>query len=199
MATLRIGDPLDKNTDVRAISSRCNSRGSSSSWRQERRRAERYSAPCPLPAKGYWFAPTFFTGVAQSSRIAREEIFGPVLSILTFRTPEEAIEKANSTMYGLSAGIWTDKGAKIFWMAQRLKAGVIWGNTYSKFDASSPFEWLQGERLRARGRAAGLARRTRRSREQQQQAQHDDGDACERARQAHRMALGDDEPRDRAA
>ena len=140
IATLRVGDPLDKNTDVGAI----NSRGQLEKIRElvaagEREGAERFSAPCVLPAKGYWFAPTFFTGVAQSSRIAREEIFGPVLSILTFRTPDEAVEKANNTMYGLSAGVWSDKGAKIFWMAQRLKAGVVWGNTYNKFDPSSPF------------------------------------------------------------
>jgi aldehyde dehydrogenase (NAD+) len=140
LATLRVGDPLDKNTDVGAI----NSRMQLEKIRElvaagEEEGAERFSAPCPLPAKGYWFAPTFFTGVAQSSRIAREEIFGPVLSVLTFRTPDEALEKANNTMYGLSAGIWTDKGAKIFWMAQRLKAGVVWGNTYNKFDPSSPF------------------------------------------------------------
>ncbi len=140
MATLRLGDPLDKNTDVGAI----NSGAQLARIRElvaagEEDGAERYSAPCALPGKGFWFAPTFFTGVAQSSRIAREEIFGPVLSILTFRTPEEALEKANNTMYGLSAGIWSDKGAKIFWMAQRLKAGVVWGNTYNKFDPSSPF------------------------------------------------------------
>jgi aldehyde dehydrogenase (NAD+) len=140
MATLRVGDPLDKNTDVGAI----NSKMQLEKIRQlvaagEQEGAERFTSPCALPSRGYFFAPTFFTGVAQSSRIAREEIFGPVLSVLTFRTPEEAIEKANNTMYGLSAGIWTDKGAKIFWMAQRLKAGVIWGNTYNKFDPSSPF------------------------------------------------------------
>ncbi|HEY8092082.1 MAG TPA: aldehyde dehydrogenase family protein [Polyangiaceae bacterium] len=140
IATLRVGDPLDKNTDVGAI----NSKMQLEKIQQlvatgEEDGAERHTAPCSLPGKGYWFAPTFFTGVAQSSRIAREEIFGPVLSVLTFRTPDEAIEKANNTMYGLSAGIWTDKGAKIFWMAQRLKAGVVWGNTYNKFDPSSPF------------------------------------------------------------
>ncbi len=140
IATLRVGDPLDKNTDVGAI----NSKMQLDKIRElvaagEDEGAERHTAPCALPAKGYFFAPTFFTGVAQSSRIAREEIFGPVLSVMTFRTPDEAIEKANNTMYGLSAGIWTDKGAKIFWMAQRLKAGVVWGNTYNKFDPSSPF------------------------------------------------------------
>jgi aldehyde dehydrogenase (NAD+) len=140
IATLRVGDPLDKNTDVGAI----NSKMQLEKIRElvaagEEEGAERHTAPCALPTKGYFFAPTFFTGVAQSSRIAREEIFGPVLSVMTFRTPDEAIEKANNTMYGLSAGIWTDKGAKIFWMAQRLKAGVVWGNTYNKFDPSSPF------------------------------------------------------------
>jgi aldehyde dehydrogenase (NAD+) len=140
IATLRVGDPLDKNTDVGAI----NSKMQLEKIRElvaagEEEGAQRHTAPCALPTKGYYFAPTFFTGVAQSSRIAREEIFGPVLSVMTFRTPDEAIEKANNTMYGLSAGIWTDKGAKIFWMAQRLKAGVVWGNTYNKFDPSSPF------------------------------------------------------------
>ena len=140
MATLRVGDPLDKNTDVGAIHSRAQLekiRELVAAGEQEG--AERHSAPCSLPSRGYWFAPTVFTGVAQSSRIAREEIFGPVLSVLTFRTPDEAIEKANNTMYGLSAGVWTDKGAKIFWMAQRLKAGVVWANTYGKLDPSSPF------------------------------------------------------------
>jgi aldehyde dehydrogenase (NAD+) len=140
MATLRVGDPLDKNTDVGAI----NSKAQLERIRElvasgEAEGAERYSAPCALPSKGWFFAPTFFTGVAQSSRIAREEIFGPVLSILTFRTPDEAVEKANNTMYGLSAGVWTDKGSKLFWTAQRLKAGVVWGNTYNKFDPASPF------------------------------------------------------------
>jgi aldehyde dehydrogenase (NAD+) len=140
MATLRVGDPLDKNTDVGAInSSRQLRKIEELVAAGEREGAERFSVPCALPAAGYWFPPTFFTGVAQSSRIAREEIFGPVLSILTFRTPEEAVEKANNTMYGLAAGVWTDKGAKLFWMAQRLKAGVVWGNTYNKFDPASPF------------------------------------------------------------
>jgi aldehyde dehydrogenase (NAD+) len=140
MSTLRLGDPLDKNTDIGAI----HSRGELEKIRAlvaagEREGAKRYSTPCAIPEKGYWFPPTFFTGVASSSRIAREEIFGPVLSILTFRTPDEAIEIANQTMFGLSAGVWTDKGAKIFWMAQRLRAGVVWANTFNKFDPSSPF------------------------------------------------------------
>ena len=140
MATIRVGDPLDKNTDLGAI----NSKMQLDKIREmvaagEKEGATRFSAPCVLPDRGYWFAPTLFTGVSQSHRIAREEIFGPVLSVLTFRTPEEAVEKANNTMYGLSAGIWTEKGAKSFWVAQRLRAGVIWANTYNKFDPTSPF------------------------------------------------------------
>ena len=140
MATIRLGNPLDKNTDIGAI----NSRMQLDKIRElvsagEAEGAARWSAPCALPERGFWFAPTLFTDVSQSHRIAREEIFGPVLSVLTFRTPEEAVEKANNTMYGLSAGVWTDKGAKSFWVAQRLRAGVIWANTYNKFDPSSPF------------------------------------------------------------
>ncbi len=140
MRTLRVGDPLDKNTDVGAI----NSKMQLDKIRElvasgEKEGAVRFSTPCKLPDRGYWFAPTLFTGVSQSHRIAREEIFGPVLSVMTFRTPEEAIEKANNTMYGLSAGVWTDKGSKSFWVSQRLRAGVVWANTYNKFDPSSPF------------------------------------------------------------
>ena len=158
LATLRVGDPLDKNTDVGAINSKMQlDRIKELVAAGEKDGAERYSAPCALPSRGYWFAPTFFTGVSQSSRIAREEIFGPVLSVLTFRTPDEAIEKANNTMYGLSAGIWTDKGAKIFWMAQRLKAGVIWGNTYNKFDPSSPFGGYKESGFGREGGRQGLA------------------------------------------
>ena len=103
------------------------------------RARERWSPPCELPERGFWFAPTIFTGVTQAHRIAREEIFGPVLSVLTFRTPAEAVEKANNTPYGLSAGIWTDKGSRILWMADRLRAGVVWANTFNKFDPTSPF------------------------------------------------------------
>jgi aldehyde dehydrogenase (NAD+) len=158
IATLRVGDPLDKNTDVGAI----NSKMQLDKIRElvaagESDGAERHTLACALPSKGYWFAPTFFTGVAQSSRIAREEIFGPVLSVLTFRTPDEALEKANNTMYGLSAGVWTDKGAKIFWMAERLKAGVVWGNTYSKFDPSSPFGGYKESGFGREGGRHGLA------------------------------------------
>ena len=140
MATLRVGDPLDKNTDVGAINSRAQlekieelvAAGSAEG-------AEIYQPPCRLPEKGYWFAPTVFTNVAQSYRIAQEEIFGPVLSVLTFRTPEEAVEKANNTPYGLSAGVWTEKGSRILWMAERLRAGVVWANTFNRFDPTSPF------------------------------------------------------------
>ncbi|HVM68275.1 MAG TPA: aldehyde dehydrogenase family protein [Gaiellaceae bacterium] len=138
--TLRVGDPLDKNTDVGAINSRMQLEKIHElveSGKEEG--AEIYQPPCRLPEKGYWFAPTVFTNVAQSYRIAQEEIFGPVLSVLTFRTPEEAVEKANNTMYGLSAGVWTDKGAKSFWMSQRLRAGVVWANTFNRFDPASPF------------------------------------------------------------
>jgi aldehyde dehydrogenase (NAD+) len=140
MATLRVGDPLDKNTDVGAINSRAQLEKIEElveSGRDEG--AEVYQPPCRLPEKGYWFAPTVFTNVAQSYRIAQEEIFGPVLSVLTFRTPEEALEKANNTPYGLSAGVWTEKGSRILWMAERLRAGVVWANTFNRFDPASPF------------------------------------------------------------
>jgi aldehyde dehydrogenase (NAD+) len=140
LTTLRVGDPLDKNTDVGAINSRQQLEKIEelvAAGKEEG--AEIYQPPCRLPEKGYWFAPTVFTNVAQSYRIAQEEIFGPVLSVLTFRTPDEAVEKANNTPYGLSAGVWTEKGSRILWMAQRLEAGVIWANTYNRFDPASPF------------------------------------------------------------
>jgi len=140
MQTLRVGDPLDKNTDVGAINSKMQlDKITELVAAGEKEGATRFSTPCTLPSRGYWFAPTLFTGVSQSHRIAREEIFGPVLSVMTFRTPDEAIEKANNTMYGLSAGVWTDKGSKSFWVSQKLRAGVVWANTYNKFDPSSPF------------------------------------------------------------
>ncbi|HEX3455093.1 MAG TPA: aldehyde dehydrogenase family protein [Gaiellaceae bacterium] len=140
MGTLRVGDPLDKNTDVGAINSRQQLEKIQELVASgEEEGAEIYQPPCRLPEKGYWFAPTVFTEVAQSYRIAQEEIFGPVLSVLTFRTPEEALEKANNTPYGLSAGIWTEKGSRILWMAERLRAGVVWANTYNRFDPASPF------------------------------------------------------------
>ncbi|MGW3365872.1 aldehyde dehydrogenase family protein [Streptosporangium canum] len=140
LGTLRLGDPLDKNTDIGAI----NSAAQLAKIRElsdlgEAEGAERWSPVCPLPDKGFWFPPTIFTGVAQSHRIAREEVFGPVLSVLTFRTPAEAVEKANNTPFGLSAGVWTEKGSRILWMADRLRAGVVWANTFNKFDPTSPF------------------------------------------------------------
>jgi aldehyde dehydrogenase (NAD+) len=140
LTTLRVGDPLDKNTDVGAINSKQQLEKIEelvASGAKEG--AEIYQPPCRLPEKGYWFVPTVFTNVAQSYRIAQEEIFGPVLSVLTFRTPEEAVEKANNTPYGLSAGVWTEKGSRILWMAERLRAGVVWANTYNRFDPTSPF------------------------------------------------------------
>ncbi|GAA3225110.1 aldehyde dehydrogenase family protein [Dactylosporangium siamense] len=140
MASLRVGDPLDKNTDVGAINSSAQlARIRQLSQIGEDEGAERWSAPCELPSRGYWFAPTIFTGVTQAHRIAREEIFGPVLSVLTFRTPDEAVEKANNTPYGLSAGIWTEKGSRILHIADKLRAGVVWANTFNKFDPTSPF------------------------------------------------------------
>ncbi|MFG1737409.1 aldehyde dehydrogenase family protein [Micromonospora chalcea] len=140
MAQLRVGDPLDKNTDVGAINSAAQlARIRELSDAGSAEGAERWSPPCELPERGFWFAPTIFTGVTQAHRIAREEIFGPVLSVLTFRTPAEAVEKANNTPYGLSAGIWTDKGSRILWLADRLRAGVVWANTFNKFDPTSPF------------------------------------------------------------
>jgi aldehyde dehydrogenase (NAD+) len=140
MRTLRVGDPLDKNTDVGAINSAEQlAKIRTLSQIGEREGARRWSPPCELPQRGYWFVPTVFTQVAPSHRIAREEIFGPVLSVLTFRTPAEAVEKANNTPYGLSAGVWTEKGSRILWMAERLRAGVVWANTFNKFDPASPF------------------------------------------------------------
>ncbi len=140
LTTLRVGDPLDKNTDIGAINSAEQlERIRTLSEIGEEEGAQRWSPPCELPERGFWFAPTIFTGVSQAHRIAREEIFGPVLSVLTFRTPDEAIEKANNTPYGLSAGVWTEKGSRILSTAQRLRAGVVWANTFNRFDPSSPF------------------------------------------------------------
>ena len=138
--TLRVGDPLDKNTDIGAINSRDQLEKIEELVQSGiEEGAEMYQPDCDLPERGFWFRPTLFTNVSQSHRIAREEIFGPVLSILTFRTPQEAVEKANNTEYGLSAGIWTEKGSRILWMAERMKAGVVWANTFNRFDPSSPF------------------------------------------------------------
>jgi len=154
MATLRLGDPLDKNTDIGAINSRAQLRKIEELVAAGRAEgAEIYQPPCALPEKGYWFPPTVFTNVAQSSRIAQEEIFGPVLSVLSFRTPQEAVEKANNTPYGLSAGVLTEKGSRIPWMAERLRAGVVWANTFNRFDPASPFG---GYKESGYGREGGL-------------------------------------------
>ncbi|SEC07842.1 Acyl-CoA reductase [Paramicrobacterium humi] len=140
LSTLRLGDPLDKNTDIGAINSAEQlERIRTLSAAGEAEGATRWSPECELPSQGYWFAPTIFTGVSTSHRIAREEIFGPVLSVLSFRTPDEAIAKANNTPYGLSAGIWSDKGSRILAVADRLRAGVVWANTFNRFDPASPF------------------------------------------------------------
>ena len=157
MRTLRVGDPLDKNTDVGAINSAEQlARIRELSEIGEQEGAERWSAPCELPDHGFWFAPTVFTGVTQAHRIAREEIFGPVLSVLTFRTPAEAVEKANNTPYGLSAGVWTDKGSRILKMAASLRAGVVWANTFNKFDPASPFGGYQESGYGREGGRHGL-------------------------------------------
>lgn len=140
LSTLRLGDPLDKNTDIGAINSAAQlARIRELSDIGEAEGAERWTAECEIPEQGFWFAPTIFTGVEASHRIARDEVFGPVLSVLTFRTPAEAIAKANNTPYGLSAGIWSDKGSRILAVADRLRAGVVWANTFNRFDPSSPF------------------------------------------------------------
>ncbi len=140
MASLVVGNPLDKNTDIGAINSKEQLNIINNYLKIGKAEgAEMYQTDCSLPKKGYWCKPTLFTGVSQSNRIVQEEIFGPVLAVQTFRTVAEVIEKANNTPYGLSAGVWTDKGSKLFNMTSQLKAGVIWGNTFNKFDPSSPF------------------------------------------------------------
>ncbi|GDY29184.1 aldehyde dehydrogenase family protein [Gandjariella thermophila] len=157
VSTLRVGDPLDKNTDVGAINSAeqlARIRELAESGDAEG--ARRWTSPCPLPDKGFFFAPTVFSEVQQSMRIAREEIFGPVLAVLTFRTPDEAVAKANNTPYGLSAGIWTEKGSRILWMAQRLRAGVVWANTFNRFDPSAPFGGYRESGFGREGGRAGL-------------------------------------------
>ncbi len=140
LRVLRVGDPMDKNTDVGAINSKPQLQKIQELVESGTKEgAEIFQHACRLPSKGYYFRPTLFSGVSMSHRIAREEIFGPVLSILTFRTVDEAVEKANNTAYGLSAGVWTDKGSRILKMSVELKAGVVWANTYNKFDPASPF------------------------------------------------------------
>jgi len=158
LATLRVGDPLDKNTDLGAINSRAQlDKITELVAAGVDEGGELYQPPCVLPARGYWFPPTILTGVTQSHRVAREEIFGPVLSVLTFRTPEEAVAKANNTRYGLSAGVWTEKGSKILWMAARLRAGVVWANTYNRFDPASPFGGFRESGFGREGGIHGLA------------------------------------------
>ncbi|MCH7232514.1 aldehyde dehydrogenase family protein [Glycomyces sp. L485] len=157
VATLRVGDPLDKNTDVGAVNSAEQlERIKSLTEAGSDEGAESWQPACELPERGFWFRPTVFTGVQQSMRIAREEIFGPVLSVLTFRTPDEAIAKANNTPYGLSAGVWTEQGSKILWTAERLRAGVVWANTFNQFDAASPFGGLKESGYGREGGRQGL-------------------------------------------
>jgi aldehyde dehydrogenase (NAD+) len=158
MSQIRLGDPLDKNTDIGAINSREQlDKITELALSGDAEGAERFSAACTIPAKGFWYPPTFFTGVTQAHRIAREEIFGPVLSVISFRTPQEAIEKANNTPFGLSAGVWTDKGSRILWTAKHLRAGVIWANTFNKFDPASPFGGYKESGWGREGGRHGLA------------------------------------------
>ncbi len=158
VSTLRVGDPLDKNTDIGAINSAEQlERIRTLSDIGEAEGAGRWSPACELPSQGFWFPPTIFTGVSQAHRIAREEIFGPVLSVLTFRTPSEAVEKANNTPFGLSAGIWTDKGSRILKIAAELRAGVVWANTFNKFDPTSPFGGYKESGYGREGGRHGLA------------------------------------------
>lgn len=154
---MRLGDPLDKNTDIGAINSREQlNRITDLTKSGEDEGAERWSPNCEIPERGFWFAPTVFTNVTQAHRIAREEIFGPVLSVLTFRTPDEAVEKANNTPYGLSAGIWTEKGSRILWMANKMRAGVVWANTFNRFDPASPFGGYKESGFGREGGVQGL-------------------------------------------
>jgi aldehyde dehydrogenase (NAD+) len=157
VSTLRVGDSLDKNTDVGAINSRAQlERIQELAAAGEAEGAQRWTSPVPVPDKGFFFAPTVFSDVQQSMRIAREEIFGPVLSVLTFRTPDEAVAKANNTPYGLSAGIWTEKGSRILWAAQQMRAGVVWANTFNRFDPTAPFGGYQESGFGREGGRAGL-------------------------------------------
>jgi aldehyde dehydrogenase (NAD+) len=156
--TLRVGDPLDKNTDVGAINSRPQlDKIVDLAAAGDAEGAHRWTSSCPLPERGLFFPPTVFSGVEQTMRVAREEIFGPVLSVLTFRTPDEAIAKANNTPYGLSAGIWTEKGSKALWTAQRVRAGVVWTNTFNRFDPTAPFGGYRESGFGREGGRVGLA------------------------------------------
>jgi aldehyde dehydrogenase (NAD+) len=158
LSTLRLGDPLDKNTDIGAINSRAQlDRIRELSDIGEQEGAERWTADCVIPTNGFWFAPTIFTNVSTSHRIAREEVFGPVLSVLSFRTPAEAIAKANNTPYGLSAGIWSSNGSRVLGVADRLRAGVVWANTFNQFDPASPFGGYKESGYGREGGRHGLA------------------------------------------
>ena len=155
---LRVGDPLDKNTDVGAINSAAQlARITELVDAGVAEGADLHQSSCDLPERGFWFPPTVLTGVHQAHRVAREEIFGPVLVVQTFRTAEEAVDKANNTPYGLSAGVWTEKGSLIHWMAARLRAGVVWANTFNKFDPASPFGGYKESGFGREGGLQGLA------------------------------------------
>ena len=157
MLSLRIGNPLDKNTDVGAINSRAQLQRIQELVKSGvSEGGEQWSCPGDLPSKGFWFAPTYFTNVTDTHRIVREEIFGPVLTIQTFRTPQEAVEKANNTPYGLSAGVWSEKTSKIHYLATHLKAGVVWANTFNKFDPASPFGGYRESGFGREGGRTGL-------------------------------------------
>ena len=158
METLIVGDPMDKNTDIGAI----NSQNQLKTIEEyiaigQAEGAEMYQSPCALPSKGFWCRPTLFLNASQSHRIVQEEIFGPVLAVQTFRTIEEVVDKANNTPYGLSAGIWTDKGSKIFDVSTKMRAGVIWANTFNKFDPTSPFGGYKESGMGREGGLHGLA------------------------------------------
>jgi aldehyde dehydrogenase (NAD+) len=158
IGTLRLGDPLDKNTDIGAINSHLQlERIRELVGIGEAEGAQRWQPACELPDRGFWFPPTVFTDVSPAHRIARDEVFGPVLSVLTFRTPDEAVAKANNTTYGLSAGIWTEKGSRILAIADRLRAGVVWANTFNKFDPTSPFGGYKQSGYGREGGRHGLA------------------------------------------
>ncbi len=158
LQTLRLGDPLDKNTDIGAVNSKAQlERIQAITDSGDAEGATRWSMACEIPTKGFWFPPTVFTGVQTSHRIARDEIFGPVLSVLTFRTPDEAVQKANNTPYGLSAGIWTEKASRMLAIADQLRAGVIWANTFNKFDPASPFGGYKESGYGREGGRHGLA------------------------------------------
>ena len=158
IATLIVGDPLDKNTDIGAI----NSKQQLDTIQKyinigKKEGAEIIESTCAMPKKGFFCRPTLFTNLAQSSRLVQEEIFGPVLTIQTFRTDDEVIEKANNTPFGLSAGVWTDKGSKVFNMTTKLRAGVVWANTFNKFDPTSPFGGYKESGFGREGGMHGLA------------------------------------------